>query len=601
MIPRQPISSNLFAEGLHTSGVRSIEKRNHLASGSKNIMMTADFKPNVVKRPAIQSGKLGSQVLMPVSDGYGGLGNYSENGAIGSITKVLAALFFSGSGLLYYNGASLSSTGSSILQIKLLSGGAYGTAYQAGLSQPLAPSLQLASSLGTGFEGRLKAGSYSARVHKIRSATGARSVASEPSNIIISTESNGVGKSAIVGMPAVDTNGGDAWGVNVTPRRFGSTGPHFLYREVLETELATIDGIPRAVELEWTDGDLVGNPLAPIESFAPPTCVFSGALGECFFVDGAYGDLTLGVTAGNGGSTIAMSLLNRPEEFPKDWLLFPPEAPTALIRGGEGFYYRFGKNSMGVLSFVGGEPPLAFQLYWANTGISYPHNACVAEGGRLYAKTGNRGLVRIGAGGTIETDWANPVLEEIAQMDDEGVVLGWDENSQSLCVFHETDVYIFNSSIERWGYQDLSGIVSGNVVSAVTDGGNLYFACKDTIGTDLDLYQFNAGTGTVEVHQRTDWHVSNGETDTIRQIDIQMRADTLNPVEVKLYGNEDESTPILTRSVTPQKTGFVRLQSLRLSVPNLRSFQIDLKQESNGGDMGFELVDVFGMTRGLSR
>lgn len=593
-------TSFLFSDGLNTSGLLSVERSTNLARGSKNFIMTGDSKPNVVKRPLLLGGS-GSRLMMPVGDTFAGLGSYGNSGVLGSVVRALAILFFGGSGALYYNGASLSENASSTLQLKVLSGGSWGATLQAGLTRPSAPVLAVRDSLGTGMSGKLKTGTYSAVIHKIRSTTRARSIKSLASQIIVVQEENGVGKSARITIPNEATNGVDAWGINVSPNKFGSTGPHFLYKEVLDTALTTIDGFARSYELEWTDGDLIGAPLAPSESFAPPPGIFVGAIGEALFVDGCYGDTTLGVSASAPGSTIAVSLLNRPEEFPGDWLLFPPEPPTALIRGGEGFYYRFGKNSMGVVSFVGGTPPLMFQLYWGNVGISYPHNACVAEGGRLYAKTGQRGLCRIGEGGNLDTEWANPILDEIASLNDADTVLGWDENSRNVCIFNNLTVYCFNSSLGSWGMQDLTGLVTGKVVSAVTDKGALKIACEDAATSSIKIYQFNAGTGTVILEQRSDWHFADNETEVIRAVDIKMRADTLNPVEFSVYANENDTTPILTRQLTPSKTGLVYLPAWKGSTKAIRSYCIHLKQTSNGGDCGFEKVDVLGYPRGFTR
>lgn len=598
---RRKTAQFLLIDGIHTSGVKSVELSTTMSKGSKNVIMTGFDKPNAWKGMSLPlAGKSGSRQLMPVGESYGGLGAYSEPNALGSITRMLAALIFSGSGAVFYDGLSLGATASSILQLKVLTGGVWSATFQAGLTVPSGAIIAVRDSLGAGKTGRLKNGSYSVRINKIRSATGARSNASETSNIVIVTEKDGVGKSMRVTFPAIGGNGADAWGIYASPRNFGSTGGHFLIKEVLESELTTIDGVPRSYEIEWTDGDLVAQPLAPIQSNAPPTCVFNGGLGDAFFVDGCYGDVSGDPSfSGKGGSTIAVSLIGRPEEFAADDVLFPPEPPTALLRGGDGFYYRFGKNSMGVVTYTGGVPALAFQLYWATIGINHPHNAVVAEGGRLYAKTGQRGLCRIAAGGEIDTSFANPVIDEFAAWTDRDTVLGWDENSQNVCFFHLLECWAFNSSQGKWGYCDLTGKVSGKVLAAVTQGGSLYVACEDVATTSMKIYQFNAGTGSV-LEQRTDWHFSE-ETDLVRQIDVTMRSDTLNPVEVKLFANENEAVPVLTRTITPQKTGLVRLPALRPSIPNLRSYLVHLKQTSLGQDCGFEAITISGTSRLITR
>lgn len=670
---RRPLAQYLLTDGIHTSGVKSVENSSTMAKGSKNVLMTGFDKPNAFKGMSLLDGKSGSRLMMPVGASYGGLGAFGDTVVRGSITRMLSVLFFSGSGALYYDGLSLGAAASSILQLKVLESGGWSAKYQAGLTTPSGAVLSARASLGTGRSGRLKSGTYSVRINKIRSATGARSNASETSNLIVTAETNGVGQSARVTFPAIGGNGADAWGVYVSPRNFGSTGAHFLLKEVLESELgrdlsgslsvingapgltsskvefssadvgrtitflsgatsftttilsvtntatvvlaenapftssaatgsishSTIDGVPRSFEIEWTDGDLVGSPLAPIESNPPEACVFNGGLGDVLFVDGAYGDIALGVSAASPGSTIIVSQPGRPEEFPADNLLFPPDPPTALIRGGDGFYYRFGKNSMGVVSYTGGTPALAYQIYWATVGITFPHNACVAEGGRLYAKTGSRGLCRIAPGGDIDASFANPVIDEFENWSDEYTILAWDENSQNVCVMNNFDVWAFNSSQGKWGYCDLTGKVSGRIVSAVTQAGNLFIACEDAATTSIRLYKFNSGTGSV-IEQRTDWHFA-GATDLIRQIDVTMRSDTLNPITLKIYADESDVAPVLTRTMTPVKTGLVRLPSVRVHVQNVASYLVHLSQSSAGGDCGFERIIVSGVPRALTR
>lgn len=596
---RQELITARFNRGYRSSGQQSDENAQIMARGSKNVLMTGDFKPNGFKGMQLLSFKQGSRVMMPVGESYGGLGNFAQNGVRGSITRVLAALFFSGAGEVFFDGSSLSATASSILQLKVLSNGVWSATYQAGLTRPSAPTLAIRDTIGGGFAGKLQNGTYSAKNYKIRSATGAHSVASETSNIIVAAETNGIGQTGRFTFSAIGSNGADAWGVCVSPRQFGSTGPHFLLREILESELTTIDGVPRSIELEWTDGDLVGQPLAPTESFAPLACVFSGSLQDIFFVDGTYGDVSLGVSAANAGTTIACSLQARPEEFPADWLLFPPEPPTALLRGNDGFYYRFGENSLGIITYVGGDNPIAFQLMWATTGISYPHNACVAEGGRLYAKTGSQGLVRIGAGGRIETDWANPFINDVENWLDIDTVLQWDENSQTVCIMNGFTILPFNSSLGVCGAPiDLTGKISGKIVAATSNRGNLYISCEDAAGSVLKLYRFNAGNGSV-IEQRTDWFFARGETDLIRQIDIKGRFDTFNQIEMSLFVNENDAAPYLTKTIAPQKTGLSRLRPIVLSVPNLQSYAVHLKQTSGGADCGFEEVSIKGVPRGL--
>jgi hypothetical protein len=581
-----------------SSGLETTTNPNIMAEGSRNVMITGAGKPSAFKGATAQAGKVGSRFMTQAGDSYAGLGSFANSNVKGSVARVMAGLFFAGSGALYYDGVSQGANASSILQLKLLTSGSFGATYQAGLSQPSAPTIATRTTLGVGKTGKLKAGTYSVKIYKIRSATGARSIASPASNIVIATESNNIGQSIRVTFPAADTNGGDRWGICVTPRNFGSTGLYFLFVEVAESALTTIDSVPRSFEIEWTDGDLVGQPLAPIESYPPPSCVFVGSLGNSVFVDGCYGDTVTGVSAASPGTVIASSLPLHPEEFPLDWLSFPPDAPTALLRGGDGFYYRFGKNSLGVVSYTGGEPAISYQQYWGTTGISYAHNAVVAEGGRLYAKTGTKGLVRIGNRGEPETLWSAKFIEDLEYLDDADTVLGWDENNQTVCTFNGVMCWTFNSTLEKVGSPiDMTGMVSGKVLSAVTHLGALYISCLDAANSAIKLYEFNSGTGSfVEIY--TDWYFPE-ESAYIRFVDVKMRSDSTNTITLKVFKDEDNSTPILSQTFTPKIGSPVRLRPFKGLLPDLESFCVYLSQASTGGDAGFEKIKVSGYTKNI--
>ncbi len=577
-------------------GSRTSSQATHetLHPGSLNQVIVGSGKAQAFKGVGVKAGLLGSSFLTNAGEGYAGLGDYTEPDVKGSVFRILSALFFIGNGRLYFNGVSLSASAASILQIKLLVAGVYSAVtYQAGLSQPLAPTLATLATLGAGFTGRLKNGTYSAKIIKIRAATGVRSLGSLSSNVIVANESGGIGKSARITFPAIGgANGEDRWGIYVTARNFGSTGPHYLLKEVNETALGTVDGVTRSLEIEWSDGDLVGQPLAPIDSFAPPSGTFAGVLGDSSFIDGCYGD-----SSGAPGSTIVQSLPLRPEEFPPDFVIYPPEPPTALLRGGDGFYYRFGKSSMGVISNVGGEPALAFQLMWATTGITYAHNACTGTGGRLYAKCG-KNLVRIGADGEPETSWAAEVADQVAGWDDRYTVLGWDTNSHTLVAMNQKQMVCYNEQLDAWGAPiDETARLPGRITAAVTQANNLIIAARDDAAAGIKLYDYNVGNGSLMV-SRTDWHFSSSDSDMLRQIDIVMRADTIaNPVQVDVYANEDDVTPVVTRNMPVRKTGTVKLESVRMAIPNLDSFAIKLTQQTVGGDSGFEAVRCQGVPK----
>lgn len=570
-----------------------------LAVGSANFLWRGNRLESFNGLGDSLSPLVGSRYLTNASDSYGGLGSFANSTVKGSVLKILNGLFAIGNGAVYYAGSSLAFNAVSTLQIKLLVSGAWsGTTYQAGLPQASSPTLAARSSIGVGLTGRNKAGSYSAKSFLIRDATGAKGLASEMSNIVVveDTTASGNGKTLRVTFPVIGSSGADYWGLAVTPRNFGSTGPHFVNFKIAESSLTTIDSVARSYEIEWTDGDLVGKDLAPIASYPPPAAIFAGVLGDCLFVDGAVGDTVSGVTASAPGSTIAISLPLFIEEFPPDWRLYPSEAPTALVRGGDDFYYRFGKNSLGVVSYAGGSPPLYFQLLWSNVGISYPHNACVGAGGMLFAKTGKRGLVRLGAGAQPDSSWSDAVAPIIKDWTDEETVLGWDEHTQTLCVMNNETILPFHIN-NGWGAPlDVSDKVTGRICAAVTHEGRLYIAAIN--GSAIDLFKFDEGTGSI-MRVRSAWHYAEAESEYLRLIDILTRLDnTDNSITVDLYINENDTTPFRTWTIPP--TSATRVKPLKFG-KKVESFSVRVSHLTEGGGAGIEKVRISGVPSAITR
>lgn len=588
-----PIETFLF-ESYDASRTYVDATHRNLSRGSANQIISGNGKAQAFKGLTAIPALLGSRYLTNAGNGYAGLGSFADTTVKGSAFRILSAMFFIGNGSLYFNGVSLGASASSILQLQLLSSGTFGgVTYQAGLSQPSAPTLATLSTLGVGYTGKLKNGTYSAKVIKIRSATGARSLASLVSVTISATESAGIGQSARITLSAIGANGADRWGIYVSARNFGSTGPHYLLREIDEASLVTVDGVPRSYEIEWTDGDLVGQPLAPIDSFPPPAAMFAGVLGDVVFLAGAYGDVTTGVTAASPGSTIVQSLPLHPEEFPPDFTLFASEPPTALLRGGDGFYYHIGKSSMGVISYIGGEPALSYQNMWTNTGCAYPHNAVTGTGGKLYMKSG-KSLVRIGADGEPETAWAAPVADDIAVLDDAGTVLGWDTDSHSLIVANNNKLWVYNEQKDAWGAPiTVTGL--GRITAAVTQSNSLIVSAEN--GAALTLYTYNIGTGSL-MSSQTDWHFAE-DIENVCEIDVIMRADnTATTVRIDIYGDEDETTPIITDTLAVRRVGLSSLTPWRGNLP-VRSFAIKVTHQTTGSEAGFEIIRVQGYRRGI--
>lgn len=595
-----PLASFLF-ERYASSVSRFASGLNYLAKGTKNLIVLGRGKTTAYKGPVLQVGVNGSKQLMNAANGYAGLGEYNTQG-VGSVFRVLAALFFIGAGLVRYNGLSLAASATSTLSMLILTGGTFsGGPYQAGLPQSSAPAVAVRTTLGVGFTGKTR-GSVSVVVWRIRSSTGANSIKSPVSIVVVPDN-----QSLRVTVPALALNGDDRWGYGVTQVGFGFSGPHYKLGEIADSALDTIDGIPRSFEIEWVDADLVGRPLAPTEDFPPPAAVFGGALGDVTFVDGAYGDTISGVTAGAPGSTIAVSRPLHPESFPGDNLLFPAEPPVNLLRGGDGYYYRLGATSMGVITYTGGTPALAYQIIWPNIGITQPHNASVGEDGRLYVWAGGAPARIVARSEEPERGFADDVLDDFSGWQAQDVYLGFNSGVKDgtpplICYINSAlnKIMPYDTSGGAWSSPlSLAGKITGVVCATVTGrDGELLIATND--GAALRLYKFNGGTGTV-VEVQTAWYRSSFERDDVHRVIADWRADNFaNPVEMKILvnGNDNPATAPVTKSISLTRAGLQHLDSQRVNVA-AKSYAIYLKQTCTGGDdAGPEPIRTFGSTSG---
>jgi len=109
-----------------------------------------------------------------------------------------------------------------------------GQTYQAGLPKPSAPEVSISTdALGQPNPGQVS-GEVSAQLTRIRTVTGAESEASDTSNIINPTS----GRTRIAFPACLTEQGQDEWGLYLSRHGFGGIGPHYLYRQIPEGEIA---------------------------------------------------------------------------------------------------------------------------------------------------------------------------------------------------------------------------------------------------------------------------------------------------------------------------------------------------------------------------
>lgn len=568
------------------------------AWGSKNLLFGGDSKAVAYKGPLLQGGVNGSRAMFNSPDGtYAGLGDHNTVG-IGSIIGLISRVMgFIGQGELYVTGVDRSVSASTALQLLLYKSGSYFGAptgpVVAGLNVPTAPVIAVTPNAST-----INSGTTSARIHYVRSTTGARSRASTASNVLVVD-----GFKVRVTIAAADLTyaasvGIDRLGIDLPAWGFGSTGPHYQYIEIAISSLTTVDGVADSYELEYSSTDLVGKDLAPIEDFTPPAAVFAVAVMDVVGLIGCYGDTTSGVTATSPGSAIAVSLPLYPESYPPDNLLILPEPPVGVLsRASDGFCFVACINSMHALTYTGGRIPLNLRTVWSSTGVAAQHNMCIAEGGRLYVFAGQP--ARINNTPEPDTEFGDRVLDDMAGWVQANVVLGWDAKGKYVVYGHGQTLIPFNVQTEEWSTPlDLSTLITGNLCASVTVGNSLYLATND--GATVRLYAWNSGTGTTwEVYSGE--HLSADEASQALKLKIAGRFDsTSHALTAKIYRNGDRSAPVVTKTTTPTRTGFQILPTMKPNVRGAKTHSIYLSHQSTGGDDGPDGTRIEGVTSGVS-
>lgn len=563
---------------------------NILGYGSKNLFYQGTKHLENFKGLTITNPVTGGRTMFNFSDGYASLNDYDPgSGNIQGLGSIFISfgktLWFVGAGKVFLNGADLSATATSTLSFRKLTSGLYtGTTFSAGLAQPSGPTVAArTASFGAGLTGLLS-GTYSVRITRIRSTSGAESIGSLPSAVI--SVSNGTIR---ITFPALDANGQDRWGIYVTQAGFGASGPYLLLKEIADTDLSTIDGVARSYETEWSDGGLLPI-LVPTDNFQPPACTHAVQLEDVTCAIGCYGDTT-GISSTSPGNGIAYSLAGFPEAYPPDNLMFLPEAPVhVMTRPFQRYAWVLMKNSVASITYTGGQPAISVEVHWENIGCTAPHQAADING-RLYAYAGGK-LVRMGIGGEPEDEWAEPIMRHVREFTPGNVVLGYDSKLKTFCVMHGSTIYPFHVPTEKWGTPlDVSSI-TGSVQSAVTVDNGLKLTIKN--GTTFNLYDFHVGGGSVW-EAWSNWHDA-GEPmrrKTLNPIGVAFQHDNLTfpDVVTKVFGTSisgsfDNASPLKTITHTIAAVAPIAYapRPFRRQIRVRRAFAVMMTARGTGGD-----------------
>lgn len=304
-----------------------------------------------------------------------------------------------------------------------------------------------------------------------------------------------------------------------------------------------IDGYTRAVEISWSNSALFGQDLAPRKAFPPAAAQFAGVMNDTVWLD-ADGIIYIG-EPGQVGS------------FPPKNAVFANEPAVLYLKAGK-VTARWGKTSLGFLYYVGGSPAIEYQTWWDNQGLLLPQNSALGFKGRILAWLGKPTMISE----TIEADfdYSNAVTPDFrgwaeSQTAAQPIVVGYDGVGQYECWCFKKVIRAKHGPTGRWCSKlDLTGKINGNIMSAVTVnvqgvGHVLYLSCAN--GAALDLYQFDAGTGSVmkiltssvsRISRGTDVTLvmAEGSVDNINHpavIEVVRDFDDDNPVPDPLTGN----------------------------------------------------------------
>jgi hypothetical protein len=451
---------------------------NALTSGSFNVLLTGQNHQRVWK--GLKSSGTGGRSMFKLIGGYASLNDYTSGmtsiQGLGSVFNFISkSMFFIGEGKVYYNGSALGGgtpfTATSNLQ---LSPSPYTSAYTAGLDQPDAPQVE-ARTIGGGdpFTGLLT-GAYSFKIARVRSVTGGRSIASVTSAVITFS-----GQTCRMTFPALDSNGQDRWSIFGTKAGFGGTGVHYLVAEIADTDLSTIDGIPRSYQFEYADADLLPT-VAFIDDYPPPAGSYGGRLESYVVVVGAY------------DNAIAVSQRNFPESFRPDDLGFLPGTPTSVLQDQMGSYLYVSTatsvHALSVAPSIDGNP-LIVQTLWQDVGVAGDQNWCSVQG-VIYAFVARQGAVTMDSQGLPSNQFAQPVAKAMQNWEPVDTVVVHIPDLNSVAYINGGKAYLFNYQSLVWCSPcQLNDFASGNAVSGVVVNRRLKLSMLN--GSTFTLYDFD--------------------------------------------------------------------------------------------------------------
>lgn len=506
-----PISEHTFdGQFVAAAGLRARE--HNYAPGSRNQLILGDDEGTRPWKGFQSKGaSTGSRKMCQVGATWGGLkDNGGTQGAGSFFEDIGRSRWFIGAGIPHVAGSDLyvGALASTTLKVAIAVGGVYDSAhtYSAGLPQPSAPDVAVASSPGVGLTGFID-GPVSFKIARLRLTTGARSVASSTSAVVVPAQ-----KTVRVTFPAAST-GQDYWRVFVTQQGFGGVGLHYAVPvngalDISEAAVnaSSVDGIGRSIEIDFKDGDLVAE-LAYIDDYAPPAGTHAVRLANVMGVLGCYGDSSASVSSTSTGTCGAISIPNFYESYkPRNLVYFPEPVVDVLGRPTDDYAFVLHKNSVTTLQYVGlrDGPACVVNMAWSDVGIAYPHNACQAFG-RLFAFVARGGLVRMLDDGRVDYEWGAAVRGFTKDWTPQNTVIGFHPDTLSVVAMNGAKAVSFSLQTGKWStecrFADAG--VSGSALACATSQGELVVSVNN--GGAHTAYSWDTGASTMPVTSFTNW------------------------------------------------------------------------------------------------
>jgi len=426
----------------------------------------------------------------------GGVGGTLASGSLWQ--DIGRSLWFIGAGSVHKEGTDFVNVrASSILQTLVFDSGSYSSAnsgpYTAGLSQPSSPDVAPTSTLG------ITQNAVSFKIARIRTRTGARSIASITSVVIVPA-----GHKVRVTFPLAAT-GQDNWALFRTQEGFGGVGVHYrapyngsldISETVVAASTVVVDGVTynRSIEVDIADSDLIDD-TAWIDDYPPPAGTHAARIENVMLLMGCYADATASPTSSNTGTAIAVSLPNFYESFkPRNLLYLPENIVTTLQRPSDSFVWVACRNSIHLVQYVGlrDGPACTISTPIPDVGIAYPHNWCQIAG-RLVAYVAKGTLMFLDENGQFDESFANPIRDYIKGWTQENTIVSWKPETRQLWIMNGDTGLAYSLENRRWSdpchLPDY--LVTGNVLSCVTSQSELFVTVTE--GTNNHARKWDTG------------------------------------------------------------------------------------------------------------